>query len=127
MSCDKMIKTTPLTLPGGFVLPVSVETATLREYTLTQVPLSQSEAEALLDRRARLRIQGELTAGEIRSVTATITKERGSFLYRGELYCRELISRTEPVLLFGEDETTNGENHQRGADGTDYQRVRLLR
>ena len=104
-----------LTLPGGFFLPIALETVTLCEYTVTQKALTSEEAEELLRSRAESAVQTELVAGMIRSTSMITEQADGVFQGRADLNCNELISRTVPVLLFGEDET-NGKNHKRGAD-----------
>ena len=114
-SCDKIAETELLTLPGGFPLPIALETVTLREYTVTEKALTSEEAEEILRARAETRVRSELIAGLIRSTEITIRREAEAFQCRAEMSCNELISRTVPILLPGEEET-NGENHQRGAD-----------
>ena len=57
----------------------------------------------------------ELIAGTIRSADYTIKQEHGISVCTAEMSCSELISRTVPILLLGEDEI-NGENHQRGTN-----------
>ena len=114
-SCDRITKTEPLTLPGGYSLPLALETVTLREYRLTPKALTPEEKEEILRSRAQTRVRRELIAGTIRSADYTIKQEHGICVCTAEMSCSELISRTVPILLLGEDETY-GENHQRGTD-----------
>ena len=71
-TCDKIIDWNQWELPGGLVLPVTVVTETLEEYTLTETRRSQEEAQALgtltLDRQLEaLLVDGELLSRQINS------------------------------------------------------------
>lgn len=126
MTCDKMIKIEDLTLPGGWRLPISLETVTLREYRLTQADVSEQDAATVLGSTAEDLVTAELTAGTVTSRTLKITRTDTGFEAEADFGCREIISRTDPIDPFGEGETY-GQNHQRRTHGTDHQRVRLLR
>ena len=113
MSCDKMIKTVSLVFPGGFALPVSLETAVLREYDTSVVSVSREEAELQLTKAGRSLVRSDMIAGTIGETHVAMT--RTEELYTAELafFCEEVISRTVPVSLFGE-EVEYGEIDQRG-------------
>lgn len=71
-TCDKIIDWNQWELPGGLVLPVTVVTETLEEYTLTETRRSQEEAQALgtltLDRQLEALLgDGELLSRQINS------------------------------------------------------------
>ena len=71
-TCDKIIDWNQWELPGGLVLPVTVVTETLEEYTLTETRRSQEEAQALgtlaLDRQLEALLgEGELLSRQINS------------------------------------------------------------
>ena len=126
MTCDKMIETWDLTLPGGWSLPLSIETVTLREYRLKPVFQAESEAEAAIGPTADALVCADLTAGSVTSRTLKITRTDSGFEAAADFACREIISRTDPLNPFGE-EASHGENHQRRAHGANHQRIRLLR
>lgn len=113
--CDRMVKTSPWILPGGLELPIAVETMTLREYRLRQVPLSREAAETLLDREALRLTEGELVAGRVLTGSTAIQKKENSYRCSAAFNCLEQIGVTRPLELYGEDEDY-GEAHQRGAD-----------
>ena len=113
--CDRMIETKAWTLPGGWQLPIQLETETLLEYELRSVALAQPEAEAILTGEARRLTEDAMTAGQIESQSSTIQKKTDSYLCRVNMNCVEMIARTLPVELFGEDDS-HGKTHQRGAD-----------
>ena len=110
-SCDKMIKRSYLTLPGGYALPAETEIVTLREYRLEAAELSRQEAGKLLHDAADRSIAGKMI-GEITSGEDNLQKNNGCFILTAERFCNELISRTVPVKLLGE-EGYSGEKHQR--------------
>ena len=114
-SCDKMIDTSMWILPGDYVLPVTVETVTLLEYTLEPVQLSREDAEALLAPESLRLTRAQMVAGRVESGSTAINMTQDSYRCRGVWNCVELISKTLPVELFGEDEA-NGETDQRGAN-----------
>lgn len=126
MTCDKMIETDDLTLPGGWTLPMTLETVTLREYRLTPAEISEQAAAAVLGPTAEDLVCAELTAGTVTSRTLTITRTDTGYEAGADFGCREIISRADPIDPFGE-EASHGQNHQRRAHGTDHQRVRFLR
>lgn len=71
-TCDTIIDWNQWELPGGLVLPVTVVTETLEEYTLTETRRSQEEAQALgtltLDRQLEALLgDGELLSRQINS------------------------------------------------------------
>ncbi|MBO4418309.1 MAG: sporulation protein YqfD [Oscillospiraceae bacterium] len=103
-NCDRMIKASVWTLPGGYALPLTVETETLLEYTLAPLALSQEQAEAMLGEESLRQTRGEMSAGRIEGGSAAIHKTQDSYHCRGVWNCLELISRTVPAELFGEDE-----------------------
>jgi hypothetical protein len=114
-SCDRMIKVSNWTLPGGYELPVTVETETLLEYTLEPLELPARQAETLLREESLRLTQAQMTAGQIETGSAAIQKTQDSYRCRGVWNCLELISKTIPAELFGEDEV-NGKTDQRGTD-----------
>ncbi len=103
-SCDRMIETSTWTLPGDWALPVTVETVTLLEYKTELLPLSQAQAEALLGEEALRLTRTQMVAGRIENGSTAIYKTQDSYRCRGVWNCLELISKTLPVELFGEDE-----------------------
>ena len=102
-SCDRMIETREWTLPGGFKLPITVETETLREYQLLPHGLSREEASALLDAEALRLVTAGMVAGQVVSGTSQVQITENRCFCRSQLNCLELISRTVPVELFGEE------------------------
>ena len=90
-TCDKIIDWDQWELPGGLVLPVTVVTETLREYTLTETRRSQAEAETLgalvLDRE----LDALLGDGELLSRQVNSQVEGDTLLVTLTAECREEI------------------------------------
>lgn len=112
MKCDRMIETSAWTLPGGFSLPVFIETQTLFEYTLVPAELKLETAGQVLCAEAERLVTEQMVAGEITRTSTQLIPKQDSFLLRGTFHCVELISKTVPAELYGEEEQ-NGENNQR--------------
>ena len=114
-SCDRITEIKEWRLPGGWRLPVSLETVTLLEYRLEPAELSLQEAETLLNAEALRQTEAELVAGTVEQGSAAIQKKNGGYLCRAALNCLELISRTMPAEPPREEEC-NGETDQRGTN-----------
>lgn len=95
--CDKMISEKRLPLPGGYELPVCLETATYREYRLTAHKADASEAEARLRQAWRRRIKQEITAGEIQTTSDSVLHTGGLYILHAESACNEMIARLVPA------------------------------
>lgn len=108
--CDKMIQIQQLTLPGGYVLPIWLETVTYSEYELMPVRLTQDQAERILMREVERENAGRMTAGQIERTSCVWNLSESAWSCKAQLFCNELISRSVPVYLFGEEEE-NGETH----------------
>lgn len=111
-TCDTMIKTRSLTLPGGYLLPVALETVTLRPYTLTEEPVSQKTAEHVLQSAAKAAVARQLVAGSIKGESHTIQQNNGALVLRAGIFCEEMIAVSIPADPLREEET-NGESDQR--------------
>lgn len=81
----------PLTLPGGFVLPVTlcVEVYTSTEQTLRE-PADQGES---LSEFAREYLGQQMISGTIRNYRETITTDGSLARLTGQYVCTELISK----------------------------------
>lgn len=102
--CDRMIETSVMSLPGGFELPLVIETETLLEYRLEPMELSEDEANTLLEAEAVRRATREMVSGTIEAIHTRILKHNNRYYSVVGLNCLELISKTVPAELFGEEE-----------------------
>ena len=83
---------------------MTVETVTLSEYTLEPIPIDPACAEVLLGAESLRQTKAQMVAGRVERGSTAIKKTQDSYYCRGVWNCVELISRTVPVELFGEDE-----------------------
>ncbi len=92
---DKIMEQTDLTLPGGYVFPVSITKVTLREY----VPqaLGISEPEQLLEQTVLAQVRQKLTAGQILRSTPSVQETAGGFRLSGTVECQEEIGTVAEI------------------------------
>lgn len=88
---DKIIIRKPLTLPGGFTLPICLNKATLRPYTLQDVPIKEADAASLLEETAMAQLLSELKAGRVLSWDVSSQKEGDVYRISGTAECQEEI------------------------------------
>lgn len=115
MMCDKITKIQQLCLPGGYQLPIYLETVTISEYRIDHETLSEELGRAILcDGAARIALSA-MRAGQIERQYLSLYEHDGFYEGQVQLFCQELISRTVPVYMFGEGEEHggigNGETH----------------
>lgn len=105
---DKITKTEPLTVFGQ-ELPFALTTATLREYTLAEMPIDQDEEEARLRELLLLRLNEQMAAGggEVLRTDFVTRIDGGRLTVTLLAECQEEIGRT--VELPGETGRIYGE------------------
>lgn len=93
-SCDKMEKRQPLTLPGGYELPVALIWETYTPYTLRETALTETAAQLLLAEYAETVTSADMVAGEILARDLDLTVRRGIYRLDWDMDCREMIARS---------------------------------
>lgn len=110
-SCGKMTKVKPLTLPGGWQLPVSLVTECYTDRDLIQQERSERSAGEMLEAYIRQNVQTDLVAGQIRKQELELTCQEGAYYMSGFLECHEMIGkRSSRVFIEGDtndDRTTD--------------------
>ena len=86
-----MCNSYPLTLPGGFRLPVTLTVETYTAAPLT--PVQPEEAGKGLSEFARTYLLGQMVAGTIVNHRETVTEADGLIRLTGEYVCTEMIGR----------------------------------
>ena len=94
-TCDKMYVEKNLTLPGGFVLPVSLVVETYVSYATEETIVSEEYAHRQLSVFAEEYLKGKMVAGEILSGMEDITNDGTVYSLRGIYTCREMIGRNQ--------------------------------
>ena len=93
-SCDKMWERQPLTLPGGYELPVALIWETYTPYTLRAASSTESAAQLLLADYAESMTRADMVAGEILERDLDLTVRRGIYRLDWDFRCREMIARS---------------------------------
>lgn len=101
--CDKMVSVWNLTLPGGYALPLRVETVTLRPYDAGACAADGRQAETVLRQFCRRCTEDDMIAGEILKSTGAMKALPGAFCLEAEFDCREMIAR-QKNLYWSESE-----------------------
>ena len=95
-ACDKIVYKERLSLPGGMLLPLALETAEYREYEPVPLTLSAETAEALLRDRLLRRLREQLS-GEPLSLDFAARIEDGRCIVTLRAECLEEIGRSVPI------------------------------
>ena len=86
-----MCKEYPLTLPGGFVLPVRLVLDEYTPFSPAPEPLGDSEAGALLKDFSRSYLRQSMAAGTIQTAAETVSLSGGAYVLSGRYSCLESI------------------------------------
>ncbi len=110
-SCGKMTKVKPLTLPGGWQLPVSLVTECYTDRNLIRQERSEQTAGEMLEAYIRQQTQKDLIAGQIRKQELELMRRGETYHMSGFLECHEMIGkRSSRVFIEGDtndDRTTD--------------------
>lgn len=91
-TCDKMIETRPLSLPGGLELPVSLVIETFTPYEIETAGLTEATAQMLLSSYAEQTAMHQMIAGEVLQRTYDLKEENGCYCLSSILECHEMIA-----------------------------------
>lgn len=102
-SCVKMYEEYPLTLPGGFTLPVCLVREQWTFYECEAAAVEQTELRETLSSFARRYLQAQMVAGQIQWQDEQIIDGR----LLGEYACQEMIGREQSEEII----QSNGKDH----------------
>ena len=91
--CDRMYQEYPLTLPGGFRLPVVLAADRFYVSPLREDEVPEVEAETQLCAFAEASLKGAMLAGVILEKQETLSHIAGEYFLTGTYSCQEVISR----------------------------------
>ena len=94
-SCDKMYAQYYITLPGGFVLPVSIVTETSISCDTSQIELEREEALAISAEFNRQYLQEQMIAGAILHSEENEVCLNSLLLLEGNYACEEMIAQVK--------------------------------
>ena len=104
--CDKMYEEYFMTLPGGFVLPVSLVVETVVSHPLSQTELKMYRPEELLSDYAAQYLPTQMVSGIITGKRGFYQQDRHMASYEAEFICIEMIGRERSEELnfnYGKD------------------------
>lgn len=93
MSCVRMYKRYPITLPGGFELPVAVVREDWVQDDISAVITEDAEKTAAVF--AEHYLQTLMVSGSILESDAAVTQHDGVLVFRGSYLCTEMIGRVQ--------------------------------
>ena len=102
-SCDKMINTKSLTLPGGLELPLSLEIETFSFYSETEKKLQPQSAKSMLLNYAGSATETDMIAGEVLSMKQVLSEQDGKYCMEATLECHEMIAEIVEAKWNNED------------------------
>ena len=94
-TCDRMYEEKHLTLPGGFVLPVTLVTEVWTYYACTEETLLPEDASMQLSEFAKSYLNSQMIAGQILSGQENVTGSDGAISLQGQYACHEMIGRVQ--------------------------------
>ena len=94
MECGRMYREYPLTLPGGFVLPVRAAVDCYEVCNLSVEQLPEEAAYTQMQHFARSYLPETMTAGTILDASETFAPEEGAYMLSGSYSCLESIGRS---------------------------------
>lgn len=92
--CGRMYQEYPLTLPGGFVLPVGLTAEDITQVYLTPEALPQEEATGELKDFAEHYLPTAMVAGTVRTAAETVFLSEDTYTLQGLYSCLESIGRS---------------------------------
>ena len=98
-SCDKITERTRLSLPGGYVLPITIVRETLRPYALRPGQRDRETAEAQARAELERVLLASLEEGEVLSSQVTCLDWDGGLLVVLTAECQEQIGRFEEIPM----------------------------
>ena len=102
-SCVKIRKEKPLTLPGGFILPLSIVTERITYYETQDVMMEENAFDWVKD-CSKSSILQQMVAGKILSSSFVNTITDGLYILQGSFTCNEMIGTiTNEELSHGEN------------------------
>ena len=91
MECGRMYEEYPLTLPGGFVLPVGLAADSYRVCALSEAAIPEETAYAQMQRFAKTYLPQTMNAGRILAASETFASEEEAYVLSGSYSCLESI------------------------------------
>ena len=105
-SCDKMISVKKLAV-AEYEFPVSIETATYREYECVPRSVQEAAAQELLNTAWLRLVRSQMVAGTVEKTDGSLLNDGGLYILHAQSTCNEMIARLVPI-----GEPYKGENNE---------------
>ena len=93
VTCDRMYQEYPVTLPGGFCLPICLGVETVTQWETAETAYLPQTAEYGLSTFARRYVLAQSVAGKILTEQLSVTRNADHFRLQGRFLCSEMIGR----------------------------------
>lgn len=93
-TCVRMYVEYPLTLPGGFQLPVALTVQQQTDYQTDSLKLEKQTLEPILAQYAPHYLESQMIAGKVEQGSYQITESEGAVHLAGQYICKEMIGQT---------------------------------
>ena len=114
-SCDRIQKDYPLTLPGGFRLPVCLRVDTYINRESTPETLTAREANAQLKAFSARYLPEQMIAGKVEETAQSVLAKGDVYRLQGSYLCREIIGREKREGNGESNGQASGQSGERGA------------
>ena len=94
MECGRMYREYPLTLPGGFQLPVRLAVDTCSVWETARNTLPEDGVRGHLQTFSRDYLRSAMIAGSILNASETMTRQKNAYVFSGRYSCLESIGVT---------------------------------
>ena len=106
-TCVRMYVEYPLTLPGGFQLPIALTVQEEIDYDIVPAEVETQELEPVLDQFARDYLESRMIAGKVEQGDYQLTETEGALHLVGQYLCDEMIGQTRSEEIVNNYEQTD--------------------
>lgn len=106
-TCVRMYKEYPITLPGGFQLPIALTMQEETDYDIVPLEAELQKSEAVLRRTARTYLESQMIAGKVGQEECLVTESVGALHLLGRYTCNEMIGQTKSEEIVKDYEQTD--------------------
>lgn len=98
-TCVRMYREYPLTLPGGFQLPIGLTVQREVKCDVVTMQVDCADSERILQRCTQMYLESQMIAGKIEQANGQFIKSEGALRWVGQYCCDEMIgqARSEEI------------------------------
>ena len=106
-TCVRMYVEYPVTLPGGFQLPVALTVQSKSDYDTVPIRGVSPKAESILKNFALSYLESQMIAGKVEQEECYITQMHDALHMTGQYICNEMIGQTHSEEIVDNNEQTD--------------------